>query len=87
MTPHRGVLVLVLGALSLCGLGVLTGIPAWIIGRGDLKRMDAGEMDSEGRQMTMIGMILGIVSVVFVVLGLCVLGSILLAAAAGFASQ
>lgn len=86
MTPHRGVLVLVLGVLSLCGLGVLTGIPAWIIGRGDLKRMDVGEMDPEGRQMTMIGMTLGIVSAVFVVLGLCIVGTVLLTAA-GFASQ
>src|SRR5690242_17990991 len=32
MEPHRGTLILVLGILSLTGLGILTGIPAWIMG-------------------------------------------------------
>lgn len=72
MTPHRGIVVLVLGALSLAGLGIVTGIPAWIMGRNDLKQMDAGLMDPEGRQMTMVGVILGKVSVVLFVLLLCV---------------
>lgn len=76
MAPHRGTVILLLGILSLVGLGIFTGIPAWVMGRSDLKRMDAGEMDPEGRQMTFAGMILGIVSVVLFVLLMSLLGSI-----------
>lgn len=73
MKPHRGVLVLVLGILGLVGCGIFTAIPAWVIGSGDLKAMDAGTMDPSGRSLTnagricgMIGTILGIVAVVIV---------------------
>ena len=67
--PHRGVLILVLGILGLVGCGIFTAIPAWIMGSGDLKRIDAGEMDPEGRQLTQIGKILGMVSVILTCLG------------------
>jgi predicted Zn finger-like uncharacterized protein len=67
--PHRGTLILVLGILSLTGLGILTGIPAWIMGSGDLKQIRAGVMDPEGESNTNIGRILGMVStLIFVVL-------------------
>lgn len=70
MTPHRGVLVLVLGILSMFTCSILTGIPAWILGRSDLAAMDAGEMDPSGRSITQVGMVLGIVSVVLFALSL-----------------
>jgi hypothetical protein len=60
--PHRGTLILVLGILSLVGCGIFTGIPAWIMGNGDLKEIRAGRMDPEGEQMTNIGRILGMIS-------------------------
>lgn len=69
MAPHRGVLVLVLGILSLVGCGFFTGIPAWIMGKGDLVKIDAGQMDPSGRTLTQVGMILGIVGVVLTVIG------------------
>lgn len=72
--PHRGVLILVLGILGWVGCGIFTAIPAWIMGSGDLKKMDAGEMDPEGRQMTQIGKILGMISVILtcvILLGYC----------------
>jgi len=39
---------------------------AWIMGRADLREMDAGAMDPEGRGLTQAGMIIGmIVSILF----------------------
>ena len=72
MKPHRGTLILVLGILGLVCCGIFTAIPAWIMGSADLKEMDAGTMDPEGRGITnagkicgMIGCILTIVVIVF----------------------
>jgi hypothetical protein len=65
--PHRGTLILVLGIIGLVACPVI-GVAAWIMGKGDLKKIDAGEMDREGRQLTQVGMILGIVATVLLVL-------------------
>ncbi len=72
MKPHRGTLILVLGILSLVMCGIFTGIPAWIMGNGDLREMDAGTMDPSGRSLTNAGRICGIISVVLAVIGLIV---------------
>jgi hypothetical protein len=64
MEPHRGTLILVLGILSLAGCGIFTGIPAWIMGNGDLKKIRAGTMDKEGESLTNIGRILGMISTI-----------------------
>ena len=69
MKPHRGTLILVLGILGLLVCQLL-GIAAWVMGKQDLAEMDAGVMDPEGRQLTNIGKILGIISVVLMVIGL-----------------
>ena len=68
VAPHRGVLILVFGILSLVLCQIL-GPFAWIMGKGDLKRIDAGTMDSEGRGLTQAGMICGIIGTVFLALG------------------
>ena len=60
--PHRGVLILVLGIVSIVmGCGFLTGIPAWVMGNNDLKEMDQGIMDPSGRGMTQGGRIIGMI--------------------------
>lgn len=71
MKPHRGTLVLVLGILSLVICQPL-GIVAWILGNSDLKDMAAGTMDPEGRQLTQIGKILGIIAVALMALGILI---------------
>lgn len=38
------------------------GIAAWIMGNGDLKQMNAGSMDPEGRSMTNAGRICGMIA-------------------------
>ena len=61
-TAHRGGIVLMLGILSLvCNVMLIPGILAWILGYADLKRIDAGKMNPEGRGLTQAGMILGII--------------------------
>ena len=62
LEPHRGTLILVLGILSLVLCGFFTGIPAWIMGKGDLAKIKDGMMDPEGEGMTKAGMICGMIS-------------------------
>jgi hypothetical protein len=67
LQPHRGRLILTLGVLSFVIAGALTAIPAWVMGSGDLKKMDAGIMDPQGRALTMAGRILGKVCTIMII--------------------
>src|SRR5512142_2958805 len=60
-TAGRGAVILTLGILSLVLLGLLTGIPAWIMGHRDLKRIRSGEIAAGEASFTKAGMIMGIV--------------------------
>ena len=63
--PHRGGMILAFGIISLvmfqCMIGLVFGILAWVMGNSDLKGMADGEVDPEGKQLTQVGRILGIV--------------------------
>ncbi|MDE0889933.1 MAG: DUF4190 domain-containing protein [Phycisphaerales bacterium] len=75
MKPDRGSLILVLGILSLVVCAPL-GIAAFIMGRSDLREIDAGERDPQGRGTTQAGYVCGIIgSILF---GLQVIGGVLL---------
>ena len=88
MKPHRGVLILVLGILSfVLGCGIFTAIPAWVMGNGDIKLMDAGAMDPTGRGMTNAGRILGIINTVLTVVGFVILIGFFLLARSGSPNQ
>lgn len=64
-------MILTLGILSLvCNVMLVPGIMAWILGRADIKEMDAGRMDPEGRGMTTAGMVLGIIGTVLPLLAI-----------------
>ncbi|MAN37480.1 MAG: hypothetical protein CMI21_07690 [Opitutae bacterium] len=67
MKPHRGTLILVLGILGLVCCGIFTAIPAWIMGSADLKEMDAGTMDPEGRGITNAGKICGMIGCILTI--------------------
>ena len=76
--PHRGVLILVLGILS-WAVCIICGIVAFSMANNDLRKMDDGTMDEEGRTMTNIGKWLGLVHIVIFVIVIvlaCVLGGI-----------
>jgi hypothetical protein len=77
--PHRGGLILALGLVAIVG-GLLMLFPfaigpiAWLLGSLDLRAMNDGRMDPEGRSMTQAGQVLGLVSTVFLVLGVLGIG-------------
>ena len=84
--PHRGVLILVLGIVSIVFCQFL-GIFPWMMANGDLDAMDRKEMDPEGRGLTQAGKICGMVAIGMLALSL-VLGAVFLAflVVAGMAS-
>jgi hypothetical protein len=84
VTPHRGVLILVFGILSIVVCQFL-GPVAWIMGNSDLKEIRAGNMDPEGEGLTQAGRIIGMIATILliaqclfvcVLVGLGVLGAI-----------
>jgi hypothetical protein len=76
--PHRGGTILALGVTGLAlmfvtsgmffPISLVLGLCAWIMGGGDLRRMQAGEMDPEGHGSTMGGYICGIIATLFATL-------------------
>jgi hypothetical protein len=77
MAPHRGQLIMILGIASL--VGFVIGLPlwivgpfAWIMGNNDLKEMDAGNMDPEGRGQTQMGKMMGMIATILAVLGMII---------------
>jgi hypothetical protein len=71
--PHRGVLILVFGIVAIvfaCApfVGLTFGILAWNWGTNDLNEMESGRMDPDGRTLSNVGRILGLVGA-----GLCCL--------------
>ncbi len=79
LEPHRGTLILVQGIQSIVLFGFFTGIPAWIMGKGDLAKIQAGHMDPEGVGPTKAGMICGMICCIIsaVLIGLIILLTIL----------
>ncbi len=57
----RGSLILILGVFSFL-FGLFLGIPAWIMGSGDLKKIQAGIIPTSEKTKTKVGMILGILN-------------------------
>ncbi len=74
LKPHRGLIVLLLAIGGfVTGIFILCPI-AWYLGNVDMKEINAGTMDPEGRQLTNIGKILGMVGTILSgvsVLGCC----------------
>jgi hypothetical protein len=57
-------MVMVLGIVSLFVAPIILGPMAWIMGRNDLKDMDAGRMDRSGRDNTNVGTVCGMISTI-----------------------
>jgi hypothetical protein len=80
----NAIIALVAGILSYVFCPFIMGIVAWIMGKGELGKIDRGESSEAGRTMAKIGMWLGIVNVALSVLfGLVYLLIIVLALATG----
>jgi hypothetical protein len=87
LTPHRGTLILVLGILGLVLLCGPCGLVAWILGNGDLKKIDAGQMDPSGRGTTNAGRICGMISTILWILGVLFYVAIFVLAIVGGAAR
>lgn len=67
----RAIWALILGIASwVLGCSILTGIPAWIMGKKEVNEIDAGRAPIAGRTMAQIGMWLGIINTILTILGL-----------------
>lgn len=69
--PDRGGLILALGIIGLL-VCCIPGVFAWIMGKGDMKKIKAGVMNPQGESLTQVGMILGIVSTVLWGIGILI---------------
>lgn len=70
--PHRGTMILIMGILGLV-MCPIVGIAAWIMGKNDMRAINEGRMDPEGKQLTQVGMILGIVATCLLALQMVIL--------------
>lgn len=68
MKSANGVVILVLGILSLVGFGCLTGLPAWIMGNSALKEIDSGQADPSERGLVQAGRIIGMIMTILTIL-------------------
>ena len=50
-------------------LGPLSSFFAWFLGKSDMREMDAGRMDPDGRNLTQVGMILGMIYSILTIVG------------------
>lgn len=67
--PHRGGMILALALLGFVCCQFFS-IAAWVMGHTDIKEMNAGRMDPQGRGLTQAGMIIGIIGTVLMILGI-----------------
>lgn len=81
-TNSNAITSLVLGILAIVMCGFVTGIPAVIIGNRARREIDDSAGTEEGRGMATAGLVMGWISIAFVVLALLVFLFIALAAAA-----
>lgn len=64
----NAIIALVAGILSYIFCPFILGIVAWIMGKGELGKIDRGESSEGGRSFAKIGMWLGIINVVLSIL-------------------
>lgn len=64
----NAIIALVAGILSYVFCPFILGIVAWIMGKGELSKIDRGESAEAGRTLAKIGMWLGIVNVALSIL-------------------
>ena len=74
----RAVTILVFGILSVVALGPILGIPAWVMGRTDLTKIQAGLIPASERQLTRAGMILGIIGTFYFIVVIVIVLIVLL---------
>lgn len=82
-TSVRAIMALVLGVVSLLSAGILTGIPAIILGYLALKEIKRSYGQVTGENMAKAGLILGYGSIIALVLGLFLMVALIATAGQG----
>ncbi|MBS1515496.1 MAG: DUF4190 domain-containing protein [Bacteroidetes bacterium] len=65
----NAIIILVMGIASIVFCGCLLGIPAWIMGKNEIAKINSGESAEAGRGFAKAGMWLGIIATILSVLG------------------
>lgn len=86
MQPHRGTTILVLGILGLV-VCPICGIIAWIMGNGDMKKIEAGQMDPGGLGQTKAGKICGMIATILAIVATVIYGIVIVLAIVAGATQ
>src|SRR5438105_8019107 len=68
----NAIIALVAGIASFVICWGIAGIIAWIMGKGELNKIDRGESPEAGRSMAKIGMWLGIINVALSIIGIVI---------------
>ena len=76
MRSGNGVLILILGILSIVSFGLFTGIPAWIMGNNALEGIRMGQVDRTEEGMVNAGRVLGIIGTVLSCIPCLLVGSL-----------
>jgi hypothetical protein len=66
----NAIIALVAGIVGWLGCYGIAGVVAWIMGRGEIKKIDRGEAPEAGRTFAKIGMWLGIANVIVSILAI-----------------
>ena len=66
----NSIIALVLGILSWVACGFIAAIPAWIMGKSEINKINAKQSPEAGKTMATIGMWLGIVNVILWILAI-----------------
>jgi len=69
---RRAIASLVLGIVGIMGCGLITGIVALVLGRAELKAIDAGESPAVGKGYAKAGLIMGWISVGLTILAVLI---------------
>jgi hypothetical protein len=77
-TTSKATIALVLGIAGLVVCPFILSIPAWIIGRGAVKEIDASQGQLGGRSVANAGYIMGIIGTVIGLLGAVLLGVLII---------
>lgn len=72
--PGRGGLILTFGILSLILLGPILGIPAWVMGSRDMRKIRDGSIAPSSQGLTKTGMVLGIIGTFISTFTIAVMG-------------
>ncbi|MCI0556276.1 MAG: hypothetical protein L0287_35480 [Anaerolineae bacterium] len=80
-------MILTFGILSVLLFGPFLGIPAWVMGNSDLKKIRAGLIAASAKGLTQGGMILGIVGTFFGVFTIIIIGIAIAVGLSMFSAQ